>query len=187
MGVVYLALDTELNRRVAFKMIRTASNDPLGRTPSAPPREMVTRFLQEAWVTGGLEHPGIVPVYELGQTPSGVPYYTMRLVRGERTLDDVIREARTPEDRLALLEPFLSGEAHIRFVREHGGLERVGVPLLPQVGGGEPAQLVVHVGYERVEALLVARPGRLEDARDGGAPVGHPASPRANRASIPEV
>ena len=39
-----------------------------------------------------MSHPGIVPVYELGQTPEGVPYYTMRFVRGSRTLATAIEE-----------------------------------------------------------------------------------------------
>ena len=107
MGIVYLALDTELNRKVAFKMVRTDSSGPLDATEHTIPADAETRFLQEAWVTGGLEHPGIVPVYELGRTPSGVPYYTMRVVRGERTLESAIEEATTAGDRLALLEQFL--------------------------------------------------------------------------------
>jgi len=121
MGVVYLALDSELNRRVAFKMIRSGMTDPMGADSGPVSDDMIARFLQEAIVTGGLEHPGIVPVYELGLTPSGVPYYTMRLVRGERTLDDAISDAKSLEDRLALLEPFLKvcdavGYAHARGV-----------------------------------------------------------------------
>jgi len=121
MGVVYLALDSELNRRVAFKMIRSGESDPLADESGPVSDDMVARFMQEAVVTGGLEHPGIVPVYELGITPSGVPYYTMRLVRGERTLDDAIGDARAIEDRLGLLESFLKvcdavGYAHSRGV-----------------------------------------------------------------------
>ncbi|MHC4452533.1 MAG: tetratricopeptide repeat protein, partial [Planctomycetota bacterium] len=121
MGVVYLALDSELNRRVAFKMIRSGETDPLADESGPVSDDMVARFMQEAVVTGGLEHPGIVPVYELGITPSGVPYYTMRLVRGERTLDDAIGDARAIEDRLGLLESFLKvcdavGYAHSRGV-----------------------------------------------------------------------
>jgi len=121
MGVVYLALDSELNRRVAFKMIRSGLSDPMGDNSGPVTDDMVARFLQEAVVTGGLEHPGIVPIYELGLAPSGVPYYTMRLVRGERTLEDAIDDAKTLEDRLALIEPFLKicdavGYAHSRGV-----------------------------------------------------------------------
>ena len=121
MGVVYLALDSELNRRVAFKMIRSGATDPLAAESGPVADDTVARFMQEAVVTGGLEHPGIVPVYELGITPSGVPYYTMRLVRGERTLNDAIDGARSQQERLALLEPFLKvcdavGYAHSRGV-----------------------------------------------------------------------
>ena len=41
------------------------------------------RFVLEAEVTGGLEHPGIVPVYGLGHDPTGRPYYAMRFIRGD--------------------------------------------------------------------------------------------------------
>ena len=61
--------------------------------PNHSPRSR-SRFLQEAWVTGGMAHPGIVPVYELGQTPDGIPYYTMRFVKGNRTLASAIDEVR---------------------------------------------------------------------------------------------
>ena len=124
MGVVYMALDTELNRRVAFKIIRPDAAEPTARDEDSPLEaqrpekdtpaeaafeELKARFLQEAWVTGGLEHPGIVPVYELGQTKGGAPYYTMRFVRGNTTLADAIEEVRdgSIEDRLPLIEPFL--------------------------------------------------------------------------------
>jgi serine/threonine protein kinase/Flp pilus assembly protein TadD len=131
MGAVYLALDTELNRRVAFKMIRTAAGEadagPLEATPTpgdASYGELKARFLQEAWVTGGLEHPGIVPVYELGRTTGGVPYYTMRLVRGERTLADAIEAAKGLDERLALLEPFLKVCDTIRYAHARGVIHR---------------------------------------------------------------
>ncbi|MHC4491522.1 MAG: serine/threonine-protein kinase, partial [Planctomycetota bacterium] len=125
MGFVYLALDTELNRRVAFKMVRpdpSASEDtPAPETPLSltPPsalddeeetrsfEELKIRFLQEAWVTGAMEHPGVVPVYELGETAAGIPYYTMRYVKGERTLANAMADAKDLDARLALLEPFL--------------------------------------------------------------------------------
>jgi serine/threonine protein kinase len=125
MGVVYMAFDTELHRFVALKMIRPPSppgaqaDTPLSPLEIEPPSldtvevaqytELRQRFLQEAWITGGLEHPGIVPVYELGQTTQGVPFYTMRFVSGHRTLADAISEVRNQgiAERLALLEPFL--------------------------------------------------------------------------------
>jgi tRNA A-37 threonylcarbamoyl transferase component Bud32 len=74
LGIVHVAFDVELNREVAFKQIQERhADDPLSRR----------RFLQEAEITGGLEHPGIVPVYALGTRSDGRPYYAMRLVKGE--------------------------------------------------------------------------------------------------------
>jgi eukaryotic-like serine/threonine-protein kinase len=74
LGAVYVALDTELPREVALKQIldRHADN-PTSRR----------RFLTEAEITGGLEHPGIVPVYGLGSYTNGRPFYAMRFIRGE--------------------------------------------------------------------------------------------------------
>ena len=74
LGAVFVALDSELNREVALKQILDHhADDPASRQ----------RFLVEAEVTGGLEHPGIVPVYGLGTYDDGRPYYAMRFVKGE--------------------------------------------------------------------------------------------------------
>ncbi|MHC4670435.1 MAG: bifunctional serine/threonine-protein kinase/formylglycine-generating enzyme family protein [Planctomycetota bacterium] len=143
MGVVYMALDTELNRRVAFKMVRPFGVAPKGGkvAPTSPMEaeppphdsvagrafeELKSRFLQEAWVTGGMEHPGIVPVYELGQTGTGVPFYTMRFVRGQRTLAQAIHALRDApvSDRLALLEPFLKLCDTVRYAHSKGVVHR---------------------------------------------------------------
>jgi serine/threonine-protein kinase len=82
LGVVSVALDEELHREVALKEIqeRFASD--------VQPR---ARFLLEAEITGGLEHPGIVPVYGLGHHPDGRPFYAMRFVRGENLKEAVGR------------------------------------------------------------------------------------------------
>jgi len=74
LGAVFVALDGELNREVALKQILDHhADDPISRT----------RFLIEAEITGGLEHPGIVPVYGLGHHGDGRPYYAMRFIRGD--------------------------------------------------------------------------------------------------------
>ncbi|HKI16956.1 MAG TPA: serine/threonine-protein kinase, partial [Isosphaeraceae bacterium] len=74
LGAVFVALDTELHREVALKQILDQhADDPTSRA----------RFLLEAEVTGGLEHPGIVPVYGLGTYGDGRPYYAMRFIRGD--------------------------------------------------------------------------------------------------------
>ena len=74
LGAVFVARDAELDREVALKQILDDhADDPACRR----------RFLQEAKVNGGLEHPGIVPVYGLGQYADGRPYYAMRFIRGD--------------------------------------------------------------------------------------------------------
>jgi tetratricopeptide (TPR) repeat protein/tRNA A-37 threonylcarbamoyl transferase component Bud32 len=74
LGAIFVALDLELNREVAMKQILDQhADDPTSRQ----------RFLLEAEVTGGLEHPGIVPVYGLGTYGDGRPYYAMRFIRGD--------------------------------------------------------------------------------------------------------
>lgn len=145
MGVVYMALDTELNRWVALKLVRPLASEgdeaaggatTTSPEDAAPPpagtveadcfEELQVRFLQEAWITGGLEHPGIVPIYELGETSSGVPFYTMRLVPGARTLQDAIDEVRGApiEARLALFEPFLKLCDTVRYAHDQGVIHR---------------------------------------------------------------
>jgi serine/threonine protein kinase/tetratricopeptide (TPR) repeat protein len=74
LGTVFVALDNELHREVALKqMLDHHADDPRSRQ----------RFLVEAEITGGLEHPGIVPVYGLGTYACGRPYYAMRFVKGD--------------------------------------------------------------------------------------------------------
>jgi serine/threonine-protein kinase len=80
LGEVFVALDQELHREVALKEIRPEhADDPLSRG----------RFVREAEITGGLEHPGIVPVHGLGTHDDGRPYYAMRFIQGE-TLKEAI-------------------------------------------------------------------------------------------------
>jgi serine/threonine-protein kinase len=82
LGFVSVALDAELNREVALKQILDHhADDPTSRQ----------RFLIEAEVTGGLEHPGIVPVYGLGSYAGGRPYYAMRFIRGDSLKEAVDR------------------------------------------------------------------------------------------------
>jgi serine/threonine-protein kinase len=81
LGRVWLARDASVGRDVALKELRPERvGDPV----------LWTRFLTEARITGQLEHPGIVPVYEVARRPEdGQPFYTMRFVRG-RTLGQAI-------------------------------------------------------------------------------------------------
>lgn len=78
-GRVYVAKDTELHRDVALKEIK----------PERANDDTRLRLILEAEITGGLEHPGIVPVYGLGTYSNGQPFYAMRFIRGE-SLDTAI-------------------------------------------------------------------------------------------------
>jgi serine/threonine-protein kinase len=89
LGEVFVAVDMELNREVALKQIQSRYADDA---------ESQRRFLLEGAVTGGLEHPGIVPVYSLGRYDDGRPYYAMRFIHGE-TLEEVIDRFHRPEQQ----------------------------------------------------------------------------------------
>jgi WD40 repeat protein/serine/threonine protein kinase len=87
LGEVFVALDQELHREVALKEIdERHADDPRSRG----------RFVREAEITGGLEHPGIVPVYGLGRHDDGRPYYAMRFIRGETLKDAIARFHSAP-------------------------------------------------------------------------------------------
>ncbi|MBK7875298.1 MAG: protein kinase [Planctomycetes bacterium] len=92
MGIVYAAFDEDLGRRIAFKTL----SGELSAAAVAQPIKLA-RFLEEAQVTGQLEHPSIVPVYELGLDEADRVYYTMQLVEGE-TLARVFERARNGTD-----------------------------------------------------------------------------------------
>jgi serine/threonine-protein kinase len=82
LGQVSVARDQELNRDVALKEIKAEYADQAAAR---------ARFLAEAEVTGGLEHPGVVPVYGLGRFDDGRPFYAMRFVQGDSLLEAISR------------------------------------------------------------------------------------------------
>src|SRR5207253_3279539 len=87
LGKVSVARDEELHREVALKEIKDHHADnPDSRA----------RFLLEAEVTGGLEHPGIVPVYGLGTYADGRPFYAMRFIKGD-SLQEAVRTFHASE------------------------------------------------------------------------------------------
>jgi serine/threonine-protein kinase len=89
LGQVSVAHDDELHREVALKEIQDQHADH----PDAR-----SRFLLEAEVTGGLEHPGIVPVYSLGTYADGRPFYAMRFIRGDSLKEALDHFHATGED-----------------------------------------------------------------------------------------
>jgi WD40 repeat protein/tRNA A-37 threonylcarbamoyl transferase component Bud32 len=125
LGEVYVARDQELNRDVALKQIRDRfADDPLYRA----------RFLFEAEITGGLEHPGIVPVYGLGHYDDGRPFYAMRFIRGDSLKEAIDRfhaeegPGRDPGERTLelrkLLGRFLDVCDALEYAHSRGVLHR---------------------------------------------------------------
>jgi eukaryotic-like serine/threonine-protein kinase len=93
MATVYLARDKDLGREVALKVMRLPE----------PARGIAARLEQEARILARLEHPGLVPVHDMGTLPDGRVFYAMKRVRGRR-LDEHLREARSLAVRLRLFE-----------------------------------------------------------------------------------
>jgi serine/threonine protein kinase len=87
MGAIISATDQNLRRDVAMKVVLNGAE---AKT------ELIQRLVTEARITGQLQHPNIVPLYELGVTEDGVVYYTMRLVEGT-TLNDVLGKIRNKD------------------------------------------------------------------------------------------
>jgi serine/threonine protein kinase len=110
MGVVYAAQDGKLGRRVALKVL------------DAPQRssELARRLMREAQVLASLEHPGIVPVHDVGTLQDGRVFYTMKFVEGQR-LDEYIRSVPSVPDRLRL---FLRICETVAFAHARGVLHR---------------------------------------------------------------
>jgi serine/threonine protein kinase len=110
MGTVYAGRDTQLDRRVALKVLNIL--DPGGRAAE--------RMAQEARVLARLEHPGIVPVHDLGTLPDGRIFYVMKLVDGTR-LDAYARTTAALNERLRV---FLRICESVAFAHSHGIIHR---------------------------------------------------------------
>ncbi len=121
LGRVYVARDEELGREVALKEIRPDKADE---------EHLRSRFLLEAEINAGLEHPGIVPVYSLGDR-DGRPFYAMRFVEGDSLKEAVDAHHRAhphPDPRSAefrrLLGRFVAVCQAIAFAHSKGVLHR---------------------------------------------------------------
>jgi serine/threonine-protein kinase len=119
MGVVRLFHDRQIGRRVAVKVSRARGD-----------QDAEGRFLREARVQGQLEHPAVVPVYDLGITPDGAAYFSMKRVRGV-TLEQVIQRLREHDtetearySRRRLLTAFVSVCLAVDFAHERGVVHR---------------------------------------------------------------
>lgn len=138
MGSVYVAHDTELDRRVALKVLRLP--DPGG--------ELTARMIREARIVAQLEHPGIVPIHDIGRLPDDRPYYVSKLVQGLR-LDRHTESLPELTDRLRIFQRVCDAVA---FAHSRGVIHRDLKPENILVGSfGEV--LVVDWGVAKLSAV----------------------------------
>ncbi len=102
MGRVLLVFDDRIKRSVALKEMLTAEMAQSGRKSGASSR--LSRFLREVRLSGHLEHPSIVPVYDMGKSGDGA-FYTMRYLQGA-SLSAALKACPTLADRLRTLPNF---------------------------------------------------------------------------------
>ncbi|HSE15826.1 MAG TPA: serine/threonine-protein kinase [Pyrinomonadaceae bacterium] len=110
MGAVYLAEDHELDRLVAIKLLNTPETT----------EDLRNRMVREAQIIARLEHPGIVPVHDVGTLPDGRIYYAMKYVRGSR-LDEYAAQGASLRDRLRKFQAVCDAVA---FAHAHGVIHR---------------------------------------------------------------
>ena len=136
LGKVSIALDHELRRRVAFKQIQDHHAD------NPPSRD---QFMLEGLVTGGLEHPGIVPVYGLGTHEDGRLYYAMRFIQGPSLRDRIeqlhgseaarpLGEGEEPPTLARLLRHFIGACQAVAYAHDRGILHRDLKPVHVMLG-----------------------------------------------------
>jgi serine/threonine protein kinase len=153
MGVVYAAEDENLQRRVALKVLDVPGSDG----------DLANRLIREARVLAALEHPGIVPVHDVGTLADGRVFYTMKFVEGRR-LDKYIESVISIPDRLRL---FLRICDAVAFAHARGVLHRDLKPANIMVGPfGEV--LVMDWGLAKILRPADSNPARGVDPETTG-------------------
>ncbi|MCP3919651.1 MAG: SUMF1/EgtB/PvdO family nonheme iron enzyme [bacterium] len=128
MGLVERVRDLDLERDVARKTLA-------GDLPGPVLDALQERFLEEAQVTGQLDHPGIVPIHDLGLDEEGRPFFTMRLVQG-RDLAERLRSQADPDwSSTRALQVLLRVAETVAFAHAKGVLHRDLKPANVMLGG----------------------------------------------------
>jgi tetratricopeptide (TPR) repeat protein len=184
MGAVLRGRDPNLGRDLALKVLLA---DHCGRA------DVLQRFHEEAQIGGQLQHPGVVPVYELGRSADGLPFFTMKLVRGQ-TLASLLQQRTDPaQDRPRFLQIFEQVCQTVAYAHARGVIHRDLKPANVMVGafgevqvmdwglakvlgrGGEQSSQAPQ-GQEGPAGLVhTDRSGRAESHTQAGSLMGTPA------------
>jgi serine/threonine-protein kinase len=133
MGVVYRVFDADLQRRLAVKVLQAKHR---GRP------DLENRFLEEAQLTGQLQHPGIAPVHQVGRLADGRPFFAMKLIQG-RTLAALVHERRAVTDgRTEWLAVFAQVCQAVAYAHSRGVLHRDLKPANVMVGAFGEVQVM---------------------------------------------
>lgn len=114
MGVILKGRDKDLGRDIAFKVLKAESSNRPG---------VVQRFIEEAQIGGQLQHPGIIPIYDLGHFADGRPYFAMKLVKGH-TMASLMTDQSPTSDRGKMLQIFLQVCQTIAYAHAKGVIHR---------------------------------------------------------------
>ena len=188
MGRVLEALDPELLRAVAVKLILD---------PNEVDEHMLSRFVAEAQITAQLDHPNIVPVYEMGVTTDGRIFFVMKKVKG-RSLREILDALKAGDpatsqffNTFRLLMAFVWVCQAVAYAHDHGVLHR---DLKPEnIMIGDFGQIYVmdwgiaRLVGDRTEKLRVERKGSVAPARTmDGCAIGTPGymSPEQARGEV---
>src|SRR6516165_1003646 len=115
MGAVYRGYDHELKRETAMKVL-------LGKHLDHP--DYVRRFHEEAWITGQLQHPGVVPIHDIGRLQGGQPFFVMKLVEGKTLAHLLHRRGTIEQDRARFLKIFEQVCQTIAYAHSRGVIHR---------------------------------------------------------------
>ncbi|MEK7468024.1 MAG: protein kinase [Planctomycetota bacterium] len=191
MGRVLVAMDNLMGREVAIKEMLSPDNRGVPTRPATPGKSSgadFERFLREAKVTGQLEHPNIVPVYEIGQNPDGTVFYAMKYVRGQTFAERLWQIGRDPalrtaEDRMnarmSLLDAFVQVCHAVAYAHSRGVINRdlkpanlilgdFGETLVLDWGLARVAGQEDKAGRELLDATAMMSAGRAETEVAGG-------------------
>jgi tetratricopeptide (TPR) repeat protein len=174
MGAVFRVADTNLDRDLAVKVLLA---------DAGPRPDLVRRFEAEAKLTAGLQHPGVVPIHEVGVLADGRPFYAMKLVRG-KTLTDLLTARASPADELPkFLDVVLSICRTVAYAHSRGVIHRDLKPLNVMVGDFGEVQ-VMDWGLAKP---LAGRAGRESGEAPDPAAAAGPVAVETEPASDPAV